>query len=201
MDEKKDISQHKFLVISVNDSLHWYITIIWNLQEFRSSLELLREQTSNESSNILADSPGPTPNQFVSINEVNPHMITIAILYSLHRQHDDTIRNLRKFLIQDLFQKHGFHAHPGMFNVKHVKNGIPEQPKDNAYDCGLYACWYVKELMGDPESFGEKLTHRFDQEHDWDSADNASLLRVQVRSMLQELGNSIGIKDAKTNKK
>lgn len=85
------------------------------------------------------------------------------------------------------------------FNVKHVKNGIPEQFKDNAYDCGLYACWYVKELMRDRESFGEKLTHGFDWEHDWDSADNVSLLRVQIRSMLQESGNSIGIKDAQTN--
>jgi sentrin-specific protease 7 len=109
----------------------------------------------------------------------------IVILDSLHTPHQNTIQNLKDYLIAEAKSKRGIDIARDSIRGANLKHGIPAQ--DNFCDCGLFVCGYADKFMRDPRGFGRKmLAQEFDEGVDWPEM-NPSSMRRGIKTLLLDI--------------
>jgi hypothetical protein len=119
----------------------------------------------------------PAPRKKFNTNEP-----IIVILDSLHTPHQQTIQNLKDYLIAEAMSKRSMEITRDSIKGANLKHGIPAQ--DNFSDCGVYVCGYIDKFMRNPKEFGRKmLAQEFDEVADWPEM-NPSTMRRGIKDVL-----------------
>ncbi|KAF2418381.1 cysteine proteinase, partial [Tothia fuscella] len=130
---KDDIFDHDFVVIPVNEHLHWYLAVVCNLSKIKRKFE---------SELGRRKSAGPPPKKY------SPETPAVVIIDSMGVGRSKTIANIKEYLIREADDKRGMTITKDDLQGMNAKVGIPQQ--ENFYDCGVHLCGYVDRLMNDP---------------------------------------------------
>lgn len=206
-----DIFEHEYLIVPVNQNLHWYVAIICNLPNIGSEpdatsspipnvvsdLVLIEDEatggTQQESQDVSElPSKGTSPQQPKrgkrksrhSLPKVKTSTPVIMTLDSVGASHSGTCQALRQYLVEEGSSKKGMEINGAEIKGMTAK-GIPEQ--SNYSDCGLYLCAYMEKFILDPAAFvGKILQREMNGEVDMPMM-NTGELRGRMRELIMQL--------------
>ncbi|PHH87802.1 hypothetical protein CDD83_8388 [Cordyceps sp. RAO-2017] len=156
---KFDLFSYDYIIVPVNEHLHWYLAIICNVP---STLHGISKQTSS-----------------AGAQKLHPKQPKILTLDSLGQGRPLTCKNLKDYLAEEAKNKKG--ADLAMIPNGMTARDIPKQ--NNHCDCGAFVLGYVEEFLKDPNGVARKLLRKENVE--WNI--QPSTLRDKVRSLLFKL--------------
>ncbi|KAG9255407.1 uncharacterized protein F5Z01DRAFT_673352 [Emericellopsis atlantica] len=172
---KIDIFSYDYVIVPVNENMHWYMAIICNPGN------ALRESTTaaKESSTSAGDQTErgqitePEPKHDKS---KEPKIVTMD---SLAIARPSTCKILREYLVQEAQARKSVAFTTPIHGMTAKK--LPEQ--QNYCDCGVYILSYVEQFLKDPDEACRRLLNREGLE--WEV--EASEIRSNMRDMLFSL--------------
>lgn len=174
---KIDLFSYKYIVVPINENLHWYLAIIYNAPKL-----LPDSDTSNHTAFIDLDAPSqsnPELPETISGSQKSIEEPKIITLDSLGNPRPLTCKTLKSYLAEEARHKKNVELLkiPTGMTAKH----IPTQ--DNHCDCGAFLLGYMEEFLRDPDEAIRRLLQK--QDLDWDV--DASRIRNKVRSLIINL--------------
>ncbi|PHH83760.1 hypothetical protein CDD82_2632 [Ophiocordyceps australis] len=157
---KIDLFSYDYVIVPVNESAHWYLAIICNVQN------TLKKCIKNDDESCGAR----------TVDAMPPKIITLD---SLGQQRSAACRCLREYLIEEARHKRGV-------DLVTIPNGmtaksLPEQ--GNGSDCGVYLLAYTEQFLNNPEECCRKLYQKEDLGWKVDSCQ----LRHDIRTLILRL--------------
>lgn len=149
----KDLFSKRFLVIPVNEYLHWYLVIICNAQ--RLLVEITKRTKKRE---LLTVGSSEEEGELEEMETIRPDdKCFILILDSLgSRARPNTIETLTKYLAAEALEKHNVQINPKL--LMGISPKVPQQ--NNHTDCGLFLLEFFERFIGKPEEFEERALQR-----------------------------------------
>ena len=154
-----DIFSYDYVVVPINQSVHWYAAIICNLPSLQEKMD-----------------PG--------LKDSKPYDSPVIITFdSLNRDCLSTVRNLRQYLAEEAKSRKAIEINTSLIA------GLKAQPiplQTNNSDCGLYLLAYIEKFAQDPDWFISRLLQKEMVQTDWPSL-TSSDLRLRMSKFLADL--------------
>ncbi|KAF8881125.1 hypothetical protein BD779DRAFT_1675609 [Infundibulicybe gibba] len=172
---KVNIFQKKYIIIPINQSLHWFLVIICN----PGSMVCFPPPTPSTSGQVV---DGGKSNE-----KTEPLHTYILTLDSMNWGHPSVVTNLTQYLRKEAAAK-GLRWR-GSACPQAKKAMVPSQ--GNSYDCGVYLLHFAKVFMSDPEKYyglimSRKELNEKEQAEEWKSQ-GVSNIRERLKRMINSL--------------
>jgi hypothetical protein len=205
---KVDLFSRDFVIVPVNESLHWFVAIICNLPYFRKTDEEREAEKEEEEKDPEKE---PTPTQETrqsfgdltigettktppkrgrrkakrpSLQKYDTSLPIIITLDSLGSARSATCSALKQYIVLEAKDKRNLDISEQDIKAMTAKN-IPTQ--GNWSDCGLYLCMYLEQFLVDPHRFVEKLLRREESAIRWPKKIESEALRSRMRNLIMNL--------------
>lgn len=166
-----DIFSYDYVVVPINQSMHWYAAIICNLPSL--------QEVSKTASGSKDKSKSYNDHQNAKLQE--PVIITFD---SLNKDRLSTVRNLRQYLSEEAKSKKGIEINTKLISGLKAQ-AIPLQTNNS--DCGLYLLAYIEKFAQNPDWFISRLLRKdMDLQTDWPPL-TSSDLRLRMSKFLTDL--------------
>ncbi|KAF9986982.1 hypothetical protein BGZ65_005489 [Modicella reniformis] len=186
---KVDIFSKKYVIVPINENLHWYLAIITNpglliKKDDEASSAMTTGSSEPEAAtshqaveNVAADvEKRPSKNKKAKDTEMShgsksSHIIAdekpyILCLDSLGTAHSSVFSVLRSYLQQELLAKKGIAMNLTSKEVTgKVSSKCPKQ--DNLWDCGIYLLHFVEVFLRNPTALLDAVVNRIDDKALW----------------------------------
>lgn len=183
---KVDLFSYDYVVIPVNENLHWYLAIICNPSKALPQASAQGEKDAVHSPEGLAPASDATGQQTLQpwLSSGGPQQAKgnepkIMTLDSLGEAHGMTCKALRSYLAEEAKDKKGVELQ--ILPTGMTAKGLPEQ--QNYCDCGIFVLAYMEEFLKNPDKVAGSLLQR--KPYEWDI--RPSDLRNSIRDLLFEL--------------
>ncbi|KAF9439077.1 hypothetical protein BGZ76_000039 [Entomortierella beljakovae] len=184
---KVDIFSKKYVIVPINENLHWYLAIITNpgLLLKRNGSNSSRSNSDEPEAMILSDSSDNPNGDDCSITSSEKMVIDtepvrdtrassinveekpyIICLDSLGNSHPAVFSVLRSFLQQELLSRKGIST---TLTAKEITGKFSSKcPKqDNLWDCGIYLLHYTEVFLRSPKALLNAIVNRTDDKSLW----------------------------------
>lgn len=133
---KIDLMKYPYVIIPINENLHWYCCVVKGLPELLSRATKLKERM-NEMDGF----------DFKSSEEVIKEVfrVEIFIFDSLSQKHSNIHYPLKKFIIDYCKDKYDLEITKDQFRTINAR--VPKQ--NNFNDCGIHVIYNVRKLLSD----------------------------------------------------
>jgi len=172
---KIDIFSYDYVIVPVNENMHWYMAIICNpgnaLGGSTSAAEEPSASAGDQPEQGQITQPGPKHDKSKESK--------IVTMDSLAISRPSTCKILREFLVQEAQARKSVTITTPIQGMTAKK--LPEQ--HNHCDCGVYILSYVEQFLKSPDEACRRLLNREDLE--WEV--EASEIRSNMRDMLFRL--------------
>jgi hypothetical protein len=148
-----DLFKKRYLVIPVNEYLHWYLVIVCNPQRLLVDLSKRGKKVCQVSASSEEEEEDVEEMETITPED----KCFILILDSLgSRARPTTIDTLSKYLAAEALEKHNV-----QINTKLLTGISPKVPQqDNHTDCGLFLLEFFERFIGRPEEFEQMALRR-----------------------------------------
>jgi hypothetical protein len=206
---KVDLFSRDFVIVPVNENLHWFVAIICNLPYFRKTDEEREAEKEEEEQEpekeptptgetqqsfedlTIGETPTKTPpkrgrrkSKPISRQKYDTRLPIIITLDSLGSARSATCSALKQYIVREAKDKRKLDISEQDIKGMTAKN-IPTQ--GNWSDCGLYLCMYLEQFLVDPHRFVEKLLRREEGDIHWPKKIESEALRTRMRNLIMNL--------------
>lgn len=175
---KVDLMSHPYVIIPINENLHWYCCVIKGLPQLLERALKYKEQMK-----ILGD---------LEDNDVqvvrDPLRAEIFIFDSLSLKHSHTPFPLKKFIMDYCFHKYEVEIPKEQFRVINAR--VPKQ--NNFNDCGIHVIYNVRKWLSDSTECERiwKSGNSKHQSRQFFKASERNGMRITLRDTLLDLQKS-----------
>lgn len=203
---KVDLFSYDYVVVPINESLHWYLAIICNLGHLQKNIDLSLGEAlrgaapspdpSAYSTGMLESSGSVMKKKSMGRGRHSATQPAIITLDSLGTPHSSVVGLLNQYLAAEAMDKRGAKVErlPGV-----TAKGIPEQ--DNHFDCGVMALCYVKQFLQNPADFvGKILLRESWSSEEWPKCEPRRMRRQILEDLQHEYRAQTELEGQKTEK-
>ncbi|KAL2315295.1 SUMO deconjugating cysteine peptidase Ulp2 [Schizosaccharomyces pombe] len=140
--QKVDLFHKKYIIVPINETFHWYLAIICNIDRLMPVDTKLEEQDEIVMSSV--EQPSASKTRQAELTSNSP---AILIFDSLANLHKGALNYLREYLLEEAFERKNVHLKSTDIRGFHAK--VPQQ--SNFSDCGIYALHFVELFLETPE--------------------------------------------------
>jgi hypothetical protein len=209
---KLDLLSYDYIVIPVNENLHWYLAIICNAPKLLGLGSEAQDNSQSQHDGTGKGDKATTPELAEAADvagdtvQDSPHMPSptkkgkkrsygppprkykadaprIITLDSLGNKHSPTCTNLKEYLVAEIKAKRGVEIPtPGAIGM--TATNIPQQL--NSSDCGLFLLNYIEKFLRQPDEFIHGIMHNVTDTQD-DVWPTATETRNKIRNIIFDL--------------
>lgn len=173
---KVDIFSKDYLVVPINESVHWYLAIIC----FSNRCQVQPKPSSSSASVSVED----TSFDINTGDNAHSHCV-ILILDSLGKKHPWVFKNLKKYILAESHARHPTKPTDETL-VEKVYCKVPIQP--NSFDCGVFLLHNVERFFHDPQINFMNLTSGDSFETlKWFPFDEITKKRTEMDKLIEDL--------------